>query len=93
MFNNIKLNSGLGEETIWKVIEDKDVFRINDVVKLGRYRYKLIDMITTPAETESQCINLLIKNKLKHRIHVKFVIKKLNRLAIRCYLHVIVLVL
>lgn len=50
MFNNIKNNDGLGDHNVWKVIEDRDELKIDDVFKLGRYRYKLIDMVTTPAQ-------------------------------------------
>lgn len=37
---------------MWKVIEDKEDLKVNDVVKLGRFRFKLIDMITTEAVKE-----------------------------------------
>lgn len=50
MFNRIFLNEGLGDgSSVWKVIDDKDDLKINDVIKLGRFRFKVIDMITTQA--------------------------------------------
>lgn len=55
VFNNICHYDGLGENSsVWKVIDDKDTLKLNDVIKLGRFRFKLVDMITDTFDKEQK---------------------------------------
>ena len=60
MFNNVFDNDGLGDGSVWRVIEDRELLRINDVIKLGRFRFKLIDMITAPLVSEEDCNSFIM---------------------------------
>ena len=53
MFNNLFDNNGLGDgASVWRVIDDKEDLRVGDVIKLGRYRFKVFDMVTNVSINE-----------------------------------------
>ena len=69
---------------MWKVIDDKDTLKLNDVIKLGRFRFKLVDMITDTFDKEQkEGMEKIIQLRRKVKIPVKYAIQICNLSIIR----------